>query len=82
MQVFGIYTTWTVIASLLNFVIALHYVGDVDMDTACKVALSLLLVIVVCWFAIENTLLDFMVRFIVTQYLGESRCENVVSKES
>ena len=66
----AIYTTWTVIASLINMYIALHYVGDVPMITCSRISLSLLLVILIVWFTLENTILDSRFRLVLTPYLG------------
>jgi len=65
----GIYTTWTVIASLLNFTHCLVYRDNVEMQTAVNVNLSMLLVIAIGWAAIEMTFLDKFARYLVTPYL-------------
>jgi len=65
----GIYTTWTVIASLVNLTTALVYVGEVDQREACLASLSLLVIFHTTWFIIENFLVDFYARFILTPYL-------------
>jgi len=65
----GIYTTWTVIASLVNLTTALVYDGEVDMETACLSSLSLLVVFHCTWFIIENFVVDFYARYIFTPYL-------------
>lgn len=87
----AIYTTWTIIASLLNLVHALHYSGGiqateeifffflpdicyvlgVEMRTCTDLSLSLLLIVVVAWSVLENSLLDKYVRLIVTPFFGE-----------
>lgn len=67
----GIYTTWTVIASLLNLAHALRYVSEVSMKDTSNVSLSLLLVLSVIYFLFENTTLDKKLRFLFTPYLGE-----------
>lgn len=67
----GIYTTWTTIASLINLVIALHYSGDVAMITCTRLSLSLLLIVIVAWFILENTVLDSRFRLVLTPYLGK-----------
>ena len=67
----GIYTTWTVIASLLNLGHALRYVSEVSMKDTSNVSLSLLLVFSVLYFLFENTTLDKKLRFLFTPYLGE-----------
>ena len=66
----GIYATWTVIASLLNFTHCLVYreVG-VDMQAAVEVNLSMLLVIAIGWAVIELICLYKYARFLVTPYL-------------
>jgi len=65
----GIYTTWTVIASLLNLGHALRYVSEVSMKDTSNVSLSLLLVLSVLYFLFENTTLDKKLRFLFTPYL-------------
>ena len=65
----GIYATWTVIASVLNFTHALHYRDNVDMQTSVIVCLSLLLIIAVGWATTEWTFFDNFTRFLVTPYL-------------
>jgi len=65
----GIYTTWTVIASLVNLTTALVYAGEVDQTGACLAALSLLVIFHCTWFIIENFVVDFYARFILTPYL-------------
>ena len=39
MNGFAVYATWTVIASLLNFTIALVYAGDTDLKVLFTIAL-------------------------------------------
>jgi len=65
----GIYTTWTVIASLINLTTALVYAGEVDQREACLAALSLLVIFHCTWFVIENFVVDFYARYILTPYL-------------
>lgn len=65
----GIYTTWTVIASLVNLTTALVYAGDVDQKEAAVAALSLLVIFHCTWFVIENFVVDFYARYILTPYL-------------
>lgn len=68
-NIWGIYTAWTTIASLVNLTVALIYVGEVDQRTASLLALSLLVVIHCSWFTVENFLADKYVRFLLTPYL-------------
>jgi len=65
----GIYTTWTVIASLINFTTALVYPGGLDMEASCIASLSLLVIFHVTWFVLENFVFDRYVRYILTPYL-------------
>ena len=65
----GIYTTWTVIASLLNFTHCLVYREGVNMQSAVEVNLSMLLVIAIVWAAVELITLDKFTRYLVTPYL-------------
>jgi len=65
----GIYTTWTVIASLVNLTTALVYAGHVDQTTSCIISLSLLVIIHTTWFCLENFLFDSYTRYLVTPYL-------------
>ncbi|EFX90051.1 hypothetical protein DAPPUDRAFT_309800 [Daphnia pulex] len=65
----ALYTTWTTIASLLNINIAFQYFGNTDAETTSLVCSSILLIIMLGWFFIENTYwLDPYVRYTVTQY--------------
>ena len=64
-----IYTTWVTVATLLNFGIVLQYYASVSAITTGAVILWLLSVIVVGYFALENTILDRFARFIFVVYL-------------
>ena len=61
----GIYTTWTVIASLINLTTALVYAGGLDQTNCCLAALSLLVIFHVTWFVLENFVFDKYARFVV-----------------
>ncbi|XP_059200256.1 uncharacterized protein LOC131980101 [Centropristis striata] len=63
----ALYTTWTTIASLINFSIVLHLWG-VDKSTAATASLCILFAEVVAWFILENWFLDRWVRNILTVY--------------
>ena len=65
----GIYGTWTVIASLLNFTHCLHYRDGVNMQAAVDVNLSLLLIIAIGYAFMEMITLDKFTRFLVSPYL-------------
>jgi len=65
----GVYTTWTVIASLINLTTAIVYTGEGDPKVASLVALSLLVIFHITWFIIENFRVDFYARSILTPYL-------------
>ncbi|KAJ0059092.1 hypothetical protein NL108_007474, partial [Boleophthalmus pectinirostris] len=64
---FAVYTTWTSIASLLNFAIVLQLWG-VAKSTAATASLCILFAEVVTWFILENWVLDRWVRYIVMVY--------------
>ncbi|KAA8587611.1 hypothetical protein FQN60_016473, partial [Etheostoma spectabile] len=63
----AVYTTWTSIASLINFALVLHLWG-VDRSTAATASLCILFAEVVAWFVLENWVLDRWVRNILTVY--------------
>ncbi|XP_047446346.1 uncharacterized protein si:dkey-29d8.3 [Mugil cephalus] len=63
----ALYTTWTSIASLINFSLVLHLWG-VDKSTAATASLCILFAEVVGWFILENWVLDRWVRNILTVY--------------
>jgi len=65
----GIYTTWTVIASLINLTTALVYPGGLDQTNCCIASLSLLVIFHVTWFILENFVFDKYARYILTPYL-------------
>ncbi|CAB1446471.1 unnamed protein product [Pleuronectes platessa] len=63
----ALYTTWTSIASLINFSVVLNLWG-VDKSTAASASLCLLFGEVAAWFILENWVLDRWVRNILTVY--------------
>nr|XP_020483577.2 uncharacterized protein LOC109978629 [Labrus bergylta] len=63
----ALYTTWTSIASLINFSLVLHLWG-VDKSTAATASLCILFGEVVTWFILEHWVLDRWVRYILTVY--------------
>jgi len=65
----GIYTAWTVIASLINFSTAMTYSGGVPMLTSCLVSLSLLHVLALSWFLLSSLVLHRYTRFLYTPFL-------------
>jgi len=65
----GIYATWTIIASLLNFCHCLVYIAKVDMEVACNICSGILLGVMIIYFLLENTVLDNYVRLLMTPYL-------------
>ncbi|KAG8543858.1 hypothetical protein GDO81_023536 [Engystomops pustulosus] len=64
----AVYATWTTIASLLNFAVALTYNGNIPNGTSTTVCLSLLAFEVLLWFILENFLFDKYVRYTLTVY--------------
>ena len=64
----GMYATWTTIASLLNMTMAISYFHGVAQDVSCTIALSILAVELIVWFALENTILDKYTRYTLTVY--------------
>ena len=65
----GLYTTWTVIASFVNFGTALRYIAGFSQDKTALICLSVILSIVVVYFILENTILDNYIRLLLTPYL-------------
>ncbi|KAM6990636.1 uncharacterized protein LKV04_010055 [Tautogolabrus adspersus] len=63
----AVYTTWTSIASLINFSLVLQLWG-VDKSTAATASLCILFGEVVTWFILEHWVLDRWVRYILTVY--------------
>ncbi|XP_004081121.1 uncharacterized protein LOC101165601 [Oryzias latipes] len=64
----AIYATWTTIASLINLNIVLAYDSGVSSSDASTTSLSILTVVLVVWFILENSVLDKHVRFILSIY--------------
>jgi Na+(H+)/acetate symporter ActP len=58
----AMYTTWTVIASLINLTTALVYAGGLDQTACCIASLTLLVVFHVTWFCLENFVWDRYAR--------------------
>ncbi|KAM7390441.1 hypothetical protein PAMA_008548 [Pampus argenteus] len=63
-----IYTTWTTIATLINLTIVLTYVAKMPPTDAATISYSMLTVILLVWFIVENFVLDKHVRYILTIY--------------
>ena len=66
----AVYTTWTTVATLLNMGITMQYTGGnrVDASTTGIVVLSVLMLIELVWFLLENTVLDCYTRYVYTIY--------------
>ncbi|XP_064406388.1 uncharacterized protein LOC135351336 [Halichondria panicea] len=63
-----VYTTWLTAATELNFAILLQdYIGY-SSQTASTAALSVLTVVIVLYFVLENTILDRFLRFVFIVY--------------
>jgi hypothetical protein len=79
----ALYTTWTVIASLINLTVVLVFPSGLDQTACCLAALTLLVVLKVTWFCLENFVWDryarlslltlyvlyTLLRYILTPYL-------------
>ncbi|XP_004085588.3 uncharacterized protein LOC101170005 [Oryzias latipes] len=63
----AVYTTWTSVASLINFSLVLH-LWNVNKSTAATASLCILFAEVAGWFILENWVLDRWVRNIITVY--------------
>ncbi|XP_022065400.2 uncharacterized protein LOC110961910 [Acanthochromis polyacanthus] len=64
----AIYATWTTIATLVNLAIVVSYDGNMSPPDAATLSLSILTVVLIVWFVLENFLLDKYVRFILSIY--------------
>ena len=65
-----LYATWTTIASLINLAAAVQYSSSLDVSGADSgtISLSLLLVTVVVYFILENTILCRVLRYVLSVY--------------
>ncbi|KAF7692819.1 uncharacterized protein si:dkey-29d8.3 [Silurus meridionalis] len=61
------YSTWTTIATLLNLSVVLD-INSMSPTDAATVSLSILLIEVIVWFAVENFVIEKHVRYILTVY--------------
>ncbi|XP_075720658.1 uncharacterized protein LOC142761361 [Rhinoderma darwinii] len=64
----AVYATWTSIACLLNFSVALTYNGSIPNSISTTVSLSILAFEVALWFCLENFVFDNYVRYTLTVY--------------
>uniref|UniRef100_UPI0037E98F4D uncharacterized protein n=1 Tax=Semicossyphus pulcher TaxID=241346 RepID=UPI0037E98F4D len=64
----AIYATWTTIAALVNLTIVLVNDANMSQSDAAIVSLSVLTVVLLVWFILENSVLDKHVRYILTIY--------------
>ncbi|KAK2870044.1 hypothetical protein Q8A67_024436 [Cirrhinus molitorella] len=62
------YTTWTTIATLINFTVVLRYDAGMTQSDAATVSLSILLIEAIAWFIVENFVLEKHLRYILTVY--------------
>jgi len=65
----AMYATWTSIATLLNLAHVMTYRGSVSESSASTTALSLLLIELLVFAAIDFTLIDRHFRFLYTPYI-------------
>ncbi|KAI3355284.1 hypothetical protein L3Q82_018136 [Scortum barcoo] len=63
-----IYTTWTTIATLINLTIVLTYEANMSPLDAATISYSILGVVLLVWFFLENVVLDKHVRYILIIY--------------
>ncbi|XP_039983481.1 uncharacterized protein si:ch211-161h7.5 [Xiphias gladius] len=63
-----IYTTWTTIATLINLTIVLTYDAKMSPADAATISYSILTVLLLVWFVLENVVLDKHVRYILIIY--------------
>ncbi|XP_045923807.1 uncharacterized protein si:ch211-161h7.5 [Micropterus dolomieu] len=63
-----IYTTWTTIATLINLTIVLTYDAKVSPTDAATISYSILAVVLLVWFVLENFILDKHMRYILITY--------------
>ncbi|XP_011487257.1 uncharacterized protein LOC101165850 [Oryzias latipes] len=64
-----VYTTWTTIATLLNLTIVLVYDANMSPIDAATISYSLLSVLLVVWFALENSIFDKHMRYVLITYV-------------
>ncbi|XP_056307091.1 uncharacterized protein si:ch211-161h7.5 [Danio aesculapii] len=64
----AIYTTWTTIATLINFTIVLRYEAGMTDSDAATVSLSVLLGEAIAWFIVETFVFEKHLRYILTVY--------------
>ncbi|XP_067233552.1 uncharacterized protein si:ch211-161h7.5 [Chanodichthys erythropterus] len=62
------YTTWTTIATLINFTVVLRYDAGMTQSDAATVSLSILLGEAISWFILENFVFEKHLRYILTVY--------------
>lgn len=65
---FGIYATWTTVATLLNLGAVLTYIADVEMETTSLIVLSILAFEIVVWVPTDLFALDKYTRYLFTPH--------------
>ncbi|CAL8088121.1 unnamed protein product [Orchesella dallaii] len=63
---FGMYTTWTTIASLINIAVALVYDGKLEDPVPSLIALAFLSVLIALWVPLEFFFWDNYFRYLLT----------------
>ncbi|XP_067291538.1 uncharacterized protein si:ch211-161h7.5 [Pseudorasbora parva] len=64
----AVYTTWTTIATLINFTIVLRYDAGMTQSDAATVSLSILLGEAISWFIVKNFVFEKNLRYILTVF--------------
>ncbi|MEQ2288319.1 hypothetical protein AMECASPLE_021436 [Ameca splendens] len=64
-----IYTTWTTIATFLNLTIVLKYEANMSSADSATLSYSLLTVVLLAWFIVENFVLDKYLRYVFIPYV-------------
>ncbi|XP_015249664.1 PREDICTED: uncharacterized protein LOC107097152 [Cyprinodon variegatus] len=64
-----IYTSWTTIATLLNLTIVLKYEANMSSADSATISYSLLTVVLLSWFVVENFVLDKHMRYVFIPYV-------------
>ncbi|XP_068250481.1 uncharacterized protein [Palaemon carinicauda] len=65
----GFYVAWTILASLVNLTILFQYEIELEGNGVCLGVLIFLLVALLIWFVLENSLLKMFSNPLITHYL-------------
>ena len=65
----GVYAGWITVAMHINLDLAFRFTWNIDGNMSDLTALIIILVLIICWFALDLIVLDRYTRYLITPYM-------------